>query len=332
MSLSLFRSVGSIVITGGTGFVGGHLTRRLLLSYQEESKRIVIIDNSDKISKERIPNFNSLPFDDRRLAVYKEDIRNKGAISDILRSEKPIDVFIHLAARGNVLDKNIKPQEISDVNINGTSNVLEACSANDVRKFIFASSAAVYGEAKKLPLAEDHPLLPLSNYGLGKMKAEALVSSYMLKRKIQNAISIRIFNIYGEGDRNGVIAKFSKRLESGLAPIILGDGKQVRDFISVNDVTRAILLASDSDRGGEFNVGTGNPVTIDELAERMIEIYGLHLKPIYRPVDGEKNTTNGRQEIRLSYADTRKSASLLKFTAHNHINSELKKIREKFLQ
>jgi UDP-glucose 4-epimerase len=323
--------VGSIVVTGGTGFVGSHLTGRLLLSGQKRGRRIVIIDNSDKISKGRIPSPNGISFDDKYLAVYKEDIRHKDAISDILRSERPIDVFIHLAARGNVHDSNVKPQEISDVNINGTRNVLDACSANEVKRFVFASSAAVYGEAKKLPISEDHPLLPLSNYGLGKAKAEALVSSYMLTRKIQSTISIRIFNIYGEGDRNGVISKFSKRLESGLAPIIYGDGKQVRDFISVNDVINAIILASSNKEGGEFNVGTGRPVTIDELARKMIKIHELHLEPVYGPVDEVKNTIHEGQEIRKSYADTRKSANLLKFTARNNIDSELKAMREKFL-
>jgi UDP-glucose 4-epimerase len=322
--------MGSIVVTGGSGFVGSHLIKRLSLSDKKENKRIVIIDSSDKISKEgRVSSLNGIPLGGREITVYKEDIRNRHAISDILRNQGPIDIFIHLAARGNVHDSNIKPQEILDVNINGTGNVLEACSTSNVRRFLFASSAAVYGEAKKLPLSEDHPLLPLSNYGLGKAKAEALVSSYMLTRKIQSTISIRIFNIYGEGDRNGVVSKFSKRLGSDLAPIIYGDGKQVRDFISVNDVISAILLASASNEGGEFNVGTGNPVTINGLAKRMINIYGLHLEPIYALVNEERSTLDEMQEIRQSYADTRKATNLLNFTARNNIDSELREMRKK---
>ena len=319
--------MGSIVITGGTGFLGSHLTRRLLFSDQKKKKRIVIIDNSDKISKGRIPSPYGTFVDGRCLAVYKEDIRHKDAISDILRSEKPIDVLIHLAARGNIQGSNVKPQEILDININGTRNVLDACSINNVIRFVFASSAAVYGEAKKLPLSEDHPLLPLSNYGLGKAKAEALVSSYMLTGKIRSTISIRIFNVYGKEDHNGVISKFSKRLGSGLAPVIYGDGKQVRDFISVNDVTNAILLASNSKEGGEFNIGTGRPVNIDDLAKRMIKIRGLDLEPVYIPMDREKNTNHRSQEIRQSYADTRKSSDLLNFTARDNIDSELKEMR-----
>jgi UDP-glucose 4-epimerase len=322
--------VGSIIVTGGSGFVGSRLIKRLSLSDKKENKRIVIIDSSEKISKEgRISSLDGIPLGGKEITAYREDIRNRHAISDILRNEGQIDVFVHLAARGNVHDSNINPQEILDVNINGTKNVLDACSTSNVRRFLFASSAAVYGEAKKLPLSEDHPLLPLSNYGLGKAKAEALVSSYMLTGKIQSTISIRIFNIYGEGDRNGVVSKFSKRLGSGLAPIIYGDGKQVRDFISMNDVISAILLASNSNKSGEFNVGTGNPVTINGLAKKMIKIYGLHLEPIYASVNGKRNTSDDNQEIRQSYADTRKSTNVLNFTARNDIDSELREMRKK---
>ena len=326
MSLLFLRTVESIVVTGGTGFVGSHLIRRLLLSDQKRKKRIVIIDNSDKPFKTRIPDLNGIPFDSKYLAVYKEDIRHKDAISDILRSEKPIDIFIHLAARGNVLDTNIDPQEISDININGTRSVLDACSVNNVSRFVFASSAAVYGEAKKLPLSEDHPLVPLSNYGLSKAKAEALVSSYMRTGKIKSTISIRIFNIYGDGDQSGVIYKFSKRLSSGLAPVIYGDGNQVRDFISISDVVDAILLTFVSKVGGEFNVGTGRPVTINDLASRMIWIYGLHIDPIHNHEGIEKNKKHNPQEIRHSYADTRKSTNLLNFTAQTDIDQELNEV------
>jgi UDP-glucose 4-epimerase len=321
--------VGSIIVTGGTGFVGSHLIRRLLLSDQKRKKRIVIIDNSDKPFKTSILDLKEIPFDGTHLAVYKEDIRHKKAISDILRTEMPIDIFIHLAAKGNVLDTNIDPQEISDININGTRNVLDTCSVNNVGRFVFASSAAVYGEAKKLPLSEDHPLVPLSNYGLSKAKAEALVSSYMLKGKIPSTISVRIFNAYGDGDHSGVTYKFSKRLSTGLAPVIYGDGNQVRDFISVKDVVDAILLTSVNKVGGEFNVGTGRPITINDLARRMIRIYGLHLDPIYNPEDAEKNTKHDPQEIRHSYADTRKSTNLLKFTARADIDQELNEVGKK---
>jgi UDP-glucose 4-epimerase len=328
VSFLFLRTVGSIVVTGGTGFVGSHLIRRLLLPDQGPA-RIVVIDNSGKLSKERIPGLNAIPFDNKDLTVYQEDMRHGDAISDILRGEKPIDIFIHLAARGNVLDTNIDPQEILDININGTRNVLDACSVNNVSRFIFASSAAVYGEAKKLPLSEDHPLVPISNYGLSKAKAEALVSSYMSTGKIQSTISLRIFNIYGDGDQSGVTYRFSKRLSSGLAPVIYGDGNQVRDFISVTDVVESILLASDSKIGGEFNIGTGIPITINDLARRMISIYGLHIDPSYSPNDLGKNTKHNTQEIRNSYADIRKSAKLLNFTAESDIALELNEIRKK---
>jgi UDP-glucose 4-epimerase len=322
--------VESVVVTGGLGFIGNHLTRKLLRFSKNKIKKVIVIDNSNKLNKGRISDIEELS-DGKRLTVYREDVRDKGGVSDILRSEKPVDTFVHLAAWSNIHDPNIDSHEITDVNANGTTSVLDASSTHNVKRFIFASSAAVYGEARRLPLAEDHQLLPLSTYGLSKARAEGLVTSYTLSGKIQSSASIRIFNAYGEGDRKGVIYKFSERLASGLPPSINGDGSQVRDFISVTDVIEAILLASTSREVGEFNVGTGIPVTINALARKMIRIYGVDVEPEYCTEYEEKNLEHNITEIRQSYADTRKSASLLHFTARNSINSELKLIREKSL-
>jgi UDP-glucose 4-epimerase len=320
--------VESVVVTGGLGFIGNHLSRKLLRYSKKKVKKVIIIDNSNRLNKGGISDTDET-FDNKHLAFYREDIRNKNALSDILRTEKPIDTFFHLAARSNALDSNIDPHEILDVNINGTKNVLDVCSTYNVKRFVFSSSAAVYGEATKLPLAEDHKLLPLSTYGLSKAKAEGLVSSYMLTGKIQSSVSIRIFNVYGEGDYKGVIYKFSKKLVSGRPPSINGDGTQERDFISVTDVIKAILLASTSREGGEFNIGTGNPITINELARRMIRIYGLNLKPEYYTKGEEENPKHNFHEIKRSYADTRKSTNLLHFTAQKNIYPELRSMREK---
>ena len=156
--------------------------------------------------------------------------------------------MLHSSCRKiSVTESVTNPSDTLDVNILGTLNVLEACSKSGVRKLVFASSAAAYGEPRTFPISEDHVLNPLSPYGASKAAAEVLISSYRNLNKIPNAISLRFFNVYGIGqsiEYAGVITKFHERLSKGEAPIIFGDGEQTRDFVSVNDVVDAILLAS----------------------------------------------------------------------------------------
>ena len=203
------------------------------------------------------------------------------------------------------------------------------------KKFYFWISAAVYGEPKKLPLSEDdHLLEPLSPYGASKVAGEALVSSYRRSKKIKNAITLRFFNVYGEGQNieyAGVITRFAERLSRGLRPIIYGDGKQTRDFVSVNDVVNSIFLAvTEADKiktssSYVFNIGTGIPIGIDDLAQKMISIFGVDLEPIYY---GAKEG-----DIKYTYADTRKSKSILKFIAIEELESGLKQIiKQSYLQ
>src|SRR5215213_2158336 len=314
-----------LLVTGGAGFIGHHLVKRLLLS--QRNYKIIIIDNLSSGNKNFLDGNNNRS-SSKKFSFYKEDIRNKKNILDIFNHERPIDTCIHLAAKINVHDSIINPEDTIDVNVKGTLNILEACSNNGVKNFIFGSSAAVYGEPKILPLSEDNHLLePLSPYGASKVAGEALMSSYRNSKKIKNVISLRFFNVYGEGQNleyAGVITRFAERLSKGLRPIIYGDGKQTRDFISVNDVVNAILLAvTEADKikmssSDVFNVGTGIPISIDDLAQRMIRIFGIDLKPIYY----------GAREgdIKYIYADTTKSESILKFIAIEELESSLKRI------
>ena len=139
------------------------------------------------------------------------------------------------------------PGDTIDVNIKGTFNVLEACSKTNVKNLVFASSSAVYGESKKSPIPEKEQLDPLSPYGASKIAGEALVSSFKNTEKIQNAVSIRIFNVFGEGQSfgyAGVITKFAERLSASLPPVIYGNGDQTRDFIFVDDVVSVIVLSA----------------------------------------------------------------------------------------
>jgi UDP-glucose 4-epimerase len=330
------------LITGGAGFIGHHLTERLLSA--DERIKIVIIDNlsnSAGIRSQSPTVRRKLGFNERSLKFFKEDILNKQALTRIIKDQK-IDVCVHLAAKVSIPDSIRNPETTIDVNVKGTYNLLEACYANKVTTFILASSAAVYGRIQALPVSEKQVLEPLSAYGASKVAGEALVSAYGNTRRIKNAISLRIFNVYGRDQNSkyaGVVTKFASRLNKGMPPIIYGDGKQTRDFVAVEDVASSILAASKlRERMGEqkkeltpeycqeypsatrhniFNIGSGVPTTIYSLATTMIKIYGLDLQPIFRD---KKN----KGEIKYIYPDISKAERYLGFRADEDLERGLK--------
>jgi UDP-glucose 4-epimerase len=313
----------NILVTGGAGFIGVQLLKKLL---SFKVNKIIVIDNLSN-SKSEFSDCILKRESEKILSFYKEDIRNKKAILDIVKGQS-IDTCIHLAAIVSVLDSITDPGYTVDVNINGTFNILDACSRIKVRNFIFSSSCAVYGQSTRLPLSEENPPDPLSPYAASKVAGEVLVSSYRKTKKIRNAISLRFFNVYGENQNPqyaGVITKFVKRLSQGSAPTIYGDGEQTRDFIHVDDVVKAITLAESVNAGRNdemssytFNVGTGSPTSVNTLAHIMIDIFGLNLKPVYRMAKVG--------EMRYCYADTTKSRKFLNFVAKESFESKLSQI------
>ena len=313
----------SILVSGGMGFIGRHLIEKL--RKEEYCSKIIIIDNlsnAQPFSK----NISIPSSTEPKIKFYRADIRDKSLVSDIIKREK-IDACVHLAAKISVEESVRNPEEVVGVNIQGTLSMLDACSQNDVKIFVFASSAAVYGHARVLlPIPEDHVLEPLNPYGATKVAGESLVNSYKNCGKIKNAIILRFFNVYGEGQNKeyaGVITNFADRLSTGLPPVIYGDGRQTRDFVSVDDVTNILIAATvqaeQTGLSSTLNVGTGSPVTINELAKKMIRVFGLdNIEPIYREAN--------KGDILFSLADTRRLKHILKTEAKTNIEHELTKI------
>jgi len=312
-----------VIITGGNGFIGRHVVRKLLTTSRYS---VVLIANRSNLVDREFQKLMPLTF-------YATDIRDREAISNIFRDEEA-DTCVHLAAKISVADSIRKPDETNDINVNGTLNVLEACHNNGVKNFVFASSAAVYGDVKELPISEDQTLRPLSPYGTSKMLAEQHVLSYNKLKKIQNIISLRIFNVYGnsKSSANDVVSKFASRLTKGLPPIIYGNGKHTRDFISVDDVADAILLSvkameelknnNNYNLGSSpiFNTGTGIATSVNELAHKMINMSGLELNPIY------VNRSQDDGVILHSYADTAKAKEVLHFVPKKDIDDGLREL------
>ena len=319
-----------IIITGGNGFIGRHLVSKLL---SLNSYEIAVVSNTSNVNDKYLSVRKEQ--DENSLTFYSADIRDRSAISDIFSNVKA-DTCVHLAAKVSVVDSIKNPEETMEINAKGTMNVLEACHENQTRNFVFASSAAVYGDVRELPISESHNLGPLSPYGTSKMIAEEHVSLYLKLKKIENAVILRIFNVYGKGQASGadVITRFVARLSKGLPPVIFDDGRHTRDFISVQDVASALLLSIRlSEQGSKtgnndlnlpmiFNTGTGIPTSMKELARKIIEIFGLDVEPIY---DREKIDS---KVILHSYADMTRAREILHFVPKKAIDDGLREMIE----
>lgn len=212
------------------------------------------------------------------------DIRDAASCASAMTG---IDAVIHCAAHISVQHSIEDPAFDASTNVLGTLNLLEAARKTDARRFVNVSSAATYGNPRRLPIDEEHPLRPLSPYGAGKAAAEAYADMYSNLHGLQ-VVNARPFNIYSRrqdptNPYSGVLAKFADAVRSGRAPIIFGDGNQTRDFIHATDVADALLaFATHVTARGTFNVASGNRVTILSMANRFLSLSRVKLKPEFR--------------------------------------------------
>jgi Nucleoside-diphosphate-sugar epimerases len=258
-----------VLITGGAGFIGSHITDLLI----ENSYEVVVIDN---LSHGNVENVHS------GVKFYECDITNKCA-SDIIVKEKP-DVIVHEAAQISVENSIKNPIKDAEINIIGTLNILEAAKAIGVKKIIYPASAAIFGEPEYLPIDEKHPLNMVSGYGVTKHTVEHYLSVY---KKIYgiNSVVLRYSNVYGprqdSSGEGGVVAIFVEKLLKNEAPLIYGDGEQTRDFVYVKDVAKANLCAIKSETDGIFNICTGEKTSVNELFKYISEFLNVEVNPIY---------------------------------------------------
>lgn len=278
---------------------------------------VFVIDNLTN-EKSRL---NAEIIEAKRVTLFQQDIRDKEKITEIIRDCRA-ESCVHLAALISVPKSIIDPFRTMDVNVTGTLNLLEACVENSIKRFVFASSAAVYGHVNTLPIREDIDLNPISPYGASKVAAEEIVNAYGNLNLFESIITLRFFNVYGAGqsiEYAGVITKFRDRIVENLSPVIFGDGHQQRDFITVEDVVDSIIIALKPPHGvvkGTYNIATGVPTKISDLARVMSIMMGKpELMPIYKE--------NVEGDIRISYADITKTTSILKFCAKGGLSGGL---------
>ena len=290
------------LVTGGAGFIGSNLSKLLV----SEGHDVIVLDNLLSGYRCNIDAMSEVRF-------IEGDIRDEDLVNAAM---KGIDVVFHLAASVGNKRSIDYPVEDAEINVIGTLRVLEAARQQGVRKIVASSSAGIFGELKKLPIAEDHQVAPDSPYSSTKlcMEKECLVYGKMYDIE---AVCMRYFNVYGPNQRfdayGNVIPIFAFRLLRDETLTIYGDGEQTRDFINVGDVARAnYQAATAAGASGAFNIASGTRITINELAASMAATCGRELKVEYA---SERNF-----DVRHSLADI--SAATAAFGFHPQIGLE----------
>lgn len=291
------------LITGGAGFIGGHIAHRLV----DAGRNVKVLDNLSVGRKENLP-------DSAELIVG--DIRD----TEILKSAfENVDVVFHLAAKVSIRLAVDEFHDDADINLIGTLKVLKAARDAGVKKLVYASSMAIYGNPDYSPQDESHPKRPTSPYGVSKLASEKYISILAPLWGI-DFINLRLFNTYGPRQTPspyvGVITIFIRNILSGEQVKIFGDGKQKRDFIYVGDVARAFDLAASSDVSGiTLNVGTGIPTDVNTIADILINRLDKNAKPVNTPpVAGEPGD---------SLADISLAQSMIGFSAEYGIDEKI---------
>lgn len=257
-----------VLVTGGAGFIGSHIVEELVAKGYEA----VVVDN---LVSGSILNIN------KNNAIYIMDIRET-TLQQVFMKEKP-EIVIHAAAQVDVRKSLDDPTYDAVSNILGTINVLECCRIWGVRKLIYSSSAAVYGNPQYLGIDEEHPARPISNYGVSKYAAEKYIQSYHALYGLDYTI-LRYSNVFGprqgSSGEGGVIYKFLNNIFNGRQPVIYGSGEQTRDFIFADDVARANLLAVDRGSKGIFNISTGQRHSINNMLSIICRLVSDNISPL----------------------------------------------------
>jgi UDP-glucose 4-epimerase len=269
------------VVTGGAGFIGSHLTKRLL----ELGYKVTVIDDFSEGKRE------NLPAKDPNLKIIKASI-----LDNVGKYIKGTDVIFHLAALPRLQRSLDQPWRTHMVNVDGTLNLLLAARDHKVKRFIFSSSSSVYGNKNKIPFKENMIPDPLVPYSLHKLISEDYCKMFSVLWGL-GTISLRYFNVYGarmnpDSPYSNLLPKFIKQISQNKTPVINGTGNHTRDFTFISDVVEANILAADSKLSGEvFNIGFGSGISVNKVVKILGKLMGKKVKPIYGPAKIEPRAT-----------------------------------------
>jgi UDP-glucose 4-epimerase len=279
------------LVTGGAGFVGSAIVDQLL---EAGATEVRVLDNFVRGNRGNLAR----AFEKGGVWVTDGDVSNRDVVDRLVQGT---DYVFHQAAL-RITRCAEAPREAVSVLIEGTLNVLESAVRHRVKKVIAASSASVYGEPSYLPIDEAHPFNNRTLYGAGKIAGEQMLRAYYTTSGLPY-VAFRYFNVYGPrmditGVYTEVLVRWLDAIESGKPPLIFGDGSQSMDFVFVNDVARANLLAAQSDVTDEvFNVGTGVQTSLNELCDLLLRLTDSKLRPEYREARTVANVQTRRAAV-----------------------------------
>ncbi len=296
----------NILVTGGAGFIGSHIVDRL-----SPGNKVIVLDNLFSGS------LSNLKKSTDRITFIKGDILDETLVRNVVAE---VEYVFHLAAHvGNI--RSIKdPYFDMEVNIKGTINLLEACRGSSIKRFVYTSSAAIFGEAKYLPIDEEHPLNPESPYAVSKLAAEKYCFAFYKVHGVPTT-ALRYFNAYGlrqdTSEYANAISIFLNRIKDGEPLTIFGDGKQTRDFVFIEDIVTANILAATQPAavGEIFNIATGQTSSIEQLISIIRQISGQETQVVYADFR--------RGEVRHSWADIGKARRLLGYSPETNFTEGL---------
>ena len=272
----------NVLVTGGAGFIGGHLAER----FARDGHDVVVLDNLDPFYHVDIKH-HTVDTCHRAAAAnggsyefVEGDVRDAELVTELVEDA---DYVFHQAAQAGVRPSVESPREYDEVNVDGTLNLLDAARVHGVERFVMASSSSVYGKPRYLPYDESHPTTPVSPYGVSKLAAERYLCAYSEVYDLP-AVALRYFTVYGPRMRpNMAISNFVSRCLDGEPPIVYGDGTQTRDFTFIDDVVEANLALLDTDAadGEAMNVGSTDNIEIRTLAEEIRDHLAPDLDVVY---------------------------------------------------
>lgn len=304
---------GKVLITGGAGLIGSHIADKLV----EDVSKVVVLDNFVRGSLDNL----RWAMQHDNIELVEGDIRDRDLLKEVFQK---VDLVFHQAAI-RITQCVKQPREALEVLVDGTFNVLEAAVETGVKKVVLASSASIYGTADTFPTEETHhPYNSHTMYAAGKVAGELMARAFYDMYGL-DYVSLRYFNVYGPrmdvfGVYTEVMIRWLDCIDTGMPPVIFGDGSRTLDFTYVEDVANANILAAKSDITNEtFNVAGGVEVSLTELAELLISLNGADLVPVYR-------SGRGSNVVQRRHASMKKAKGILHFEAKTSLQEGLQKL------